>query len=44
VRYMSTGESETLAPRKTLTTLRGPRVEMGLYFHRFCDRITENKE
>jgi len=38
------GESGTSVSHRTLETLGGSRVEIGLYFHGFCDGIIENKE
>jgi len=40
---MLAGKSVGLVPYRTLTTLGGPRAEMGLYFLGFCDGATGSK-
>ena len=40
---MPTSESRASSPCRTLRTLGGSRVEIGLCFHGFCDGSIENK-
>jgi len=37
-------ESEASTPYRTLTTLEGPRVKIGLCFYGFCNGATKNKQ